>query len=138
MLEVPAPAKINLNLRILGKRPDGFHELETLITEVPLQDTLRISKRPQGLEFTCSRSDLETSDNLVIRAVRSLEKESGASLPLGIHLEKRTPSGAGLGGGSSDAAATVKAVRQQYDLQVSDERLEALGDVGRVFLVHGR
>lgn len=131
MLEVSAPAKINLNLRILGKRPDGFHELETLITEVALHDRLTFTKRSHGVEFTCSRSDLETADNLVVRAVRLLERESGSTLPVGIHLEKRTPSGAGLGGGSSDAAATLKAVRQLYELPIGDQRLETLAaDLG--------
>ena len=125
MIELSAPAKINLNLRILGKRGDGFHDLETLMTCVNLADTLTVSKAAT-LKFTCSRPDLETEDNLVIRSVRLLEREVGRDLPLNIHLEKRTPSGAGLGGGSSDAAATFKAVRELYELEVSNERLETL------------
>lgn len=130
MIEISAPAKINLNLRILRKREDGFHDLETLMTSVALADTITVSKAP-SLRFTCSRSDLETEDNLVIRAVRLLEKEVGLELPLHLHLEKRTPSGAGLGGGSSDAAATFKAVRELYELEVTDERLEKLsGELG--------
>ena len=126
MIEIQAPAKINLNLRILGKRADGFHDLETLMTPVALHDTLSISKHQSGLRFTCSREDLESDDNLVIRAVRLLERESKQSLPLHIHLEKRTPSGAGLGGGSSDAAAAFKAVRDLYELDVSNQSLERL------------
>ena len=125
MIELSAPAKINLNLRILGKREDGFHGLETLMTYVDLADTLTVSKAAT-LRFTCSRPDLETEDNLVIRTVRLLEREVGRDLPLNIHLEKRTPSGAGLGGGSSDAAATFKAVRELYELEMSNERLETL------------
>ena len=126
MIEIQAPAKINLNLRILGKREDGFHELETLMTPVALADTLTLSKRKTGLEFTCSRADLESDDNLVIRSVRLLESEIDRKLPVAIHLEKRTPSGAGLGGGSSDAAATLKALRRLYELDVSDAKLEEL------------
>ncbi|MDA7644643.1 4-(cytidine 5'-diphospho)-2-C-methyl-D-erythritol kinase [Verrucomicrobiales bacterium] len=130
MIELSATAKINLNLRILGKRKDGFHDLETLMTCVDLADTLTVSKAGT-LRFTCSRPDLETEDNLVIRAVRLLEKEVTSDLPVSIHLEKRTPSGAGLGGGSSDAAATFKAVRELYQLDVSNQRLEALAaDLG--------
>jgi len=125
MIELSAPAKINLNLRILGKREDGFHDLETLMTCVDLADTLTVSKA-NSLQFTCSRPDLETENNLVIRSVHLLEKEVGGDLPIKIHLEKRTPSGAGLGGGSSDAAATFKAVRELYELNISNERLEQL------------
>ena len=125
MIEISAPAKINLNLRILRKREDGFHDLETLMTCVDLADTLTVSKST-ALRFTCSRLDLETEDNLVIRSVRLLEKEVGRPLPLNLHLEKRTPSGAGLGGGSSDAAATFKAVRELYQLDVPDHRLKTL------------
>ena len=126
MIEVQAAAKINLSLQILGKRQDGFHDLETLMTPIALHDTLRVSKHHRGLRFTCSQEDLETDDNLVVRAVRLLEEDTKQSLPLHIHLDKRTPAGAGLGGGSSDAAATFKAVRELYELDVSDERLEGL------------
>ncbi|MFT4638454.1 MAG: 4-diphosphocytidyl-2-C-methyl-D-erythritol kinase [Verrucomicrobiales bacterium] len=126
MIEIQAPAKINLNLRILGKRENGFHDLETLMTPVALHDTLTISKQQSGTRFTCSREDLETDDNLVIRAIRLLERETKSPLPLHVHLEKRTPSGAGLGGGSSDAAAAFKAVRELYELGISDQRLEEL------------
>ena len=125
MIEIQAPAKINLNLRILRKREDGFHDLQTLITPIPLADTLTVTKATT-LQFTCSRPDLESDDNLVIRAVRLLERETNSNLPLHIHLEKRTPSGAGLGGGSSDAAATFKAVRDLYELEIPNKRLEAL------------
>jgi 4-diphosphocytidyl-2-C-methyl-D-erythritol kinase len=139
-IEVSAPAKINLNLRILRKREDGFHDLETLMAPVGLHDTLSLSKAADALKFSCSRTDLETEDNLVIRAVRLVEKEVGQSLPLAIHLEKRTPSGAGLGGGSSDAAATLKAVQQLYELEISQERLLTLAaELGSdvPFFIHG-
>lgn len=127
MLEVDAPAKINLCLTIKGKRPDGFHELETLITPTGLHDTLSFKKSDSSFAFTCSRRDLESEDNLVTRAVRILERHVQRSLPVRIHLEKRIPSGAGLGGGSSDAAATLKALRQLFELECSNETLEQLG-----------
>jgi len=123
-MEIHAHAKINLSLRILNKRSDGFHELETVMSEISLYDTLSIETNDSGkLAFTCSRDDLQEDDNLVVRAVRLLEAASGKALGLTIHLEKRTPSGAGLGGGSSDAAATLKAVNELCDLALTQEQL---------------
>lgn len=124
-MEVRAHAKINLSLRILGKREDGYHELETLMTEISLHDTLRLERLPNESpwKLTCSRPELETADNLVANALRAIEAEVAVPLPVAVHLEKRIPSGAGLGGGSSDAAATLRGVTKLFNLEIGTGRL---------------
>lgn len=105
--------KINLYLRILGRREDGMHELETLFH--PLQepsDRIEVEVLPQGngsgLRFTCSSPDLAGPENLVVRAYHSFAAVCGFAPRLRVHLDKRTPVGAGLGGGSADAAAMLR------------------------------
>src|SRR3990172_5332478 len=103
-IKIAAPAKINLFLEILGKRQDGYHEIETVMQGVSLFDYIYLEYRDKGVEFTCSRPGLTTGeDNLVLRAVRLIQKESNTKKGVKIHLDKRIPVGAGLGGGSSDA-----------------------------------
>lgn len=110
-MTVEAPAKVNLTLRVLGKRDDGFHELETLMVPLPgLHDRLEIEEGDE-FQFQCSDPSVPADgSNLVVKAVRLLEQALGRSLPCRISLEKRIPHGAGLGGGSSDAAATLLAL----------------------------
>lgn len=109
-----SPAKINLSLRILGKRPDGFHEIDTVMTKLPgLADEITITPAPE-FSFTCSDPRLPNDgSNLVVKAATALSEKSGQSLPFHIHLEKRIPHGAGLGGGSSNAATTLLALNSQ-------------------------
>jgi len=110
IFEREAPAKVNLSLRILGKRADGFHELETTMVRISLSDSIRCEagEPGSGLLFTCDDPTLPTDEsNLVVKAVRGVEQVLGRSLDLGIHLNKRVPHGAGLGGGSSDAASVL-------------------------------
>lgn len=110
------PAKINPFLEVLGKRPDGYHEIETLLVKVNLRDRLEI-RRSDEYSLEC-RPDLglPVEDNLVTRAVRRLEKVTAKSLPVGIRLWKNIPDAAGLGGGSSDAASTLIALNRLYEL----------------------
>ena len=122
-----APAKINLNLRILGKRPDGFHELETLMVPISLADQLTFQKREQGISMTCSDSTLPCdATNLVWKAATLFFQTYTVDGGIQIHLEKKTPHGAGLGGGSSDAATVLLALREIYQVEVSDEALAVL------------
>ena len=122
-----APAKINLYLHILGRREDGFHELETLMAPITLGDTLEIDLIPEGVEFTCSDPALaDAQDNLATRAARLFLDEFKPYSGVQIHLEKRVPVGAGLGGGSSDAAAVLLALRQLTQLDCSDDKLAEL------------
>jgi len=124
---IQAPAKINLTLRIKGKREDGFHELETLMVAVPdLADTLTLKSAHQ-YSLSCSEASVPVDEsNLVTRAVRSFEKETGVSCQYHIHLEKRVPHGAGLGGGSSDAASVLLALDHLESTYLGDEKLSEL------------
>jgi 4-diphosphocytidyl-2-C-methyl-D-erythritol kinase len=122
-----APAKINLYLHILGRRPDGFHELETLMAPISLADTLDLELAPGGIEFSCSDPSLaDAKENLVARAARLFLDEFKLETGVRIHLEKRIPVGAGLGGGSSDAAATLLALRELTGMNCPDEKLTEL------------
>jgi 4-diphosphocytidyl-2-C-methyl-D-erythritol kinase len=122
-----APAKINLYLHILGKRPDGFHELETLMAPISLGDTLEIELIPSGIEFTCSDSALgDAKENLATRAARLFLDELKLETGVRIHLDKEVPVGAGLGGGSSDAAAVLLALRELTGVKCDDAMLAEL------------
>lgn len=130
-LRVDTPAKLNLYLRIIGRRDDGFHELETLMVSVGLWDTLTFA--PSGeLNLACrstipQSSPIPTDDsNLIIKAARLLQKATGCSQGAAIHLTKRIPSEAGMGGGSSDAAATLVALNQVWKLGLTSTELHKL------------
>ena len=127
-----APAKINLYLHILGRRLDGFHELETLMAPISLGDTLDIDLIPAAgsvgtIEFTCSDPALSNAqDNLATRAARLFLEEFKLTTGVHIHLEKAVPVGAGLGGGSSDAAAVLLALRELTRIGCADGKLAEL------------
>jgi 4-diphosphocytidyl-2-C-methyl-D-erythritol kinase len=128
-LRLQPNAKINLGLIIKGRRPDGYHLLETVfIPLTELQDTLTLQKADtwslsvEGLEI-----DSKGSDNLVAKAHRLLSSAVGMELPVKAVLEKRIPAGAGLGGGSSDAAAMLKGLNTLFELKYPDETLALLG-----------
>jgi len=122
-----APAKINLYLHILGRRPDGFHELETVMVPISLGDTLDLDLIASGIEFTCSDPALsDARDNLATKAARLFLEEFSLATGIRIHLEKGVPVGAGLGGGSSDAAAVLLALREMTRINWSDAKLAEL------------
>ncbi|MEM1442165.1 MAG: 4-(cytidine 5'-diphospho)-2-C-methyl-D-erythritol kinase [Verrucomicrobiota bacterium] len=127
--EIAAPAKTNLWLRVVGKREDGFHEIETRMVALTLADQLKLKWREdEEIVLRCSDESLPTGEeNLVVRAVRALEAEVGKTLAVSIDLEKHVPSGAGLGGGSSDAAAVLRALNEMAALELSEEKLAAIG-----------
>ena len=123
---VNAYAKINWVLFIRGKRPDGYHELDMLMQTVDLFDTIEIAKS-KDLDLTVNGIPSSDPENdLVIRAVRALEAYTGRDLSVRIGLTKRIPSRAGLGGGSSDAASVLNAIRRMYELNISCEQLAAI------------
>jgi 4-diphosphocytidyl-2-C-methyl-D-erythritol kinase len=128
-MQVRAPAKINLSFRIVGKRADGFHEVETLMAPVSLPDQLTITRYEGGggVQFVCDDPSLpDGDDNLVVRAARSYLRAISSGASLRIELQKRIPHGAGLGGGSSDAAAVFLALN---DLLGGGLGVETLGQL---------
>lgn len=141
-VEALAPAKLNLFLEVLGKRPDGYHELESLMVAVDLHDTLAFVDDPSGrITLRCDDPSLPTGpENLVVRAAERLKAASGCPRGVSIELRKAIPAQAGLAGGSSDAAATLTALDRLWDLQTPPAGLDALaGDLGSdvTFFRHG-
>jgi 4-diphosphocytidyl-2-C-methyl-D-erythritol kinase len=118
MLSLHAPAKINLTLEVLGQRKDGYHEIRSLIQAVNLCDILRFEPA-EGIHLICDEPSLASSDNLVLKAAELLQRQSGCSKGARITLQKRIPWAAGLGGGSSDAAATLKGLNDLWGLKLS-------------------
>lgn len=113
-LRLQAHAKINLWLRVLGKRPDGFHAVDTRMCPIAIADQVDIELLDDGeTQLTCSDATLPVDEsNLALKALRAFEQRTGIIEPWRIHLEKHIPSGAGLGGGSSDAAAVLRGVNE--------------------------
>ena len=129
ILHLESPAKVNLRLEILNKREDGYHELRTIFQKISLHDTLRFSlKDEKGIIITTDRPGLPVGkDNLVHKAVQSMVKISGYRGGVHIQIKKRIPLGAGLGGGSSNAATTLKAMNQLLKLKMSKKKLRQMG-----------
>lgn len=128
-LVLPAPAKLNLFLHITGRRADGYHDLQTLFQLLDYGDELSFRARDDAnLVLSCTDDSLVTHDNLVLRAARLLRHTLGrASAGADIHLLKRIPAGAGLGGGSSDAATTLVALNQLWRGGLDKTQLAQLG-----------
>lgn len=124
---ITAPAKVNLFLEVLGKRPDGYHEIATVMQAIDLADTIEFHDAPEGeCQLTCNVPGIPIDDNLVAKAVNAVRVEAGSRRGVRVHLEKRIPSGAGLGGGSSDAAATLIALDRWWGLGLSADTLRRL------------
>jgi 4-diphosphocytidyl-2-C-methyl-D-erythritol kinase len=129
IITLPAFAKINLGLRVLGRRDDGYHEIRTVFQTVTLHDKLTFEATADGrLELTCTDPEIPTDEsNLVLRAASALRKRYGVSRGARMMLEKRVPAGGGLGGGSSDAAVTLLALARLWDLKAEARELSELG-----------
>ena len=124
----PAPAKLNLFLHIVGRRPDGYHELQTLFQLIDLCDTVAITVREDGvIERPVGPPGVAPEDDLVVRAARALQRATGSPLGASLRVIKRIPLGGGLGGGSSDAATTLLALNQLWDCGLSLDELATLG-----------
>ena len=130
-MQALAPAKINLSLKILGGRNDGFHELDTLITPISLYDEIRIDKRRLGkrIEFRCDDSSIpQGDDNLAVRAAKAFFDTTKIEPAVSIELKKKIPHGAGLGGGSSDAASVLLALNEMFKTKLSREALAEIAE----------
>ena len=127
-LTLPAPAKLNLMLHILGRRADGYHELQTLFQFLDFGDELGFSLRSDGEICLHTPVDGVPHDsNLIVRAARLLQQQTGCTLGANIWLDKRLPMGGGIGGGSSDAATTLLGLNHLWQLHCSEDQLAALG-----------
>lgn len=127
-LSVPAPAKLNLFLHVVGRRGDGYHLLQTLFRFIDLSDMLHFSLRGDGEIHRINEvAGVPEDADLVVRAARLLQRETGCELGVDIHVEKHIPMGGGLGGGSSDAATTLLALNRLWQLGLSRQRLMDLG-----------
>ncbi|MDG9783172.1 4-(cytidine 5'-diphospho)-2-C-methyl-D-erythritol kinase [Metapseudomonas otitidis] len=127
-LILPAPAKLNLMLHILGRRPDGYHELQTLFQFLDHGDELGFSLREDGeIHLRTEVPGVPHDSNLIVRAARSLQQASGTRLGADIWLDKRLPMGGGIGGGSSDAATTLLGLDHLWRTHLGEERLAELG-----------
>ena len=127
LYDLPAPAKLNLFLHVVGRRPDGYHLLQSVFTLIDWCDTLHVERRTDG---RISREDLGPTlpdDDLCTRAARALQAASGVTLGAHIAIDKQVPWGAGLGGGSSDAATTLIALNRLWGLNWPRSRLLELG-----------
>ena len=122
MLRLKAYAKVNLVLEVLGRREDGYHEVASIMQTIGLHDVLTFEAAGET-GFFCSAPELQTGDNLVLKAVRALREATGEEAGARITLEKKIPLAAGLGGGSSDAAAALKGLNRLWGLGLAAEKL---------------
>ena len=124
----PAPAKLNLFLHVVGRRPDGYHLLQTLFRFIDLHDTLHFTLRKDGaVRRTNAIESVTEEQDLCVRAARLLQSEAGCTLGVDIAIEKHIPMGGGLGGGSSDAATTLIALNRLWSLGLPRVHLMQLG-----------
>ena len=127
VLDLPAPAKLNLFLHITGRQDDGYHELQTLFQFLDRCDQLRITPRNDGRIRVQGPEWLPSEDNLITRAARQLQSRTGTGLGAEIELDKHLPAGGGLGGGSSDAATALVGLNQLWGTGLSRGQLARLG-----------
>lgn len=127
-LTLSAPAKLNLFLHITGRRADGYHNLQTLFQMLDCGDQLSFTlSRDAEIRFSCSDKSIENDNNLVVRAAKLLQPLAAEGAGVRIYLDKQVPMGGGLGGGSSDAATTLLALNQLWQLKLSNAQLCELG-----------
>lgn len=128
VLTLPAPAKLNLMLHITGRRADGYHELQTLFQFLDYGDELVLRPREDGqIRLLTELPGVDHDSNLIVRAARMLQRESGCALGADIQLTKRLPMGGGIGGGSSDAATTLVGLDHLWNTRLGEDRLAELG-----------
>ncbi|MBU3735597.1 MAG: 4-(cytidine 5'-diphospho)-2-C-methyl-D-erythritol kinase, partial [Methylobacterium sp.] len=127
LTELPAPAKLNLFLHVVGRRADGYHLLESVFMLIDWADTLHLERRSDGRLQRHDLGEPLPADDLCLRAARALQQAAGVSEGVDISIDKRLPSGAGMGGGSSDAATVLLGLNRLWGLNWKRERLLQLG-----------
>ena len=127
LLRLPAPAKLNLFLHVTGRRDDGYHLLESVFVPITLADTVTLTRRDDGvIQLIDAPEGIEPATELSCRAALALKQATGCHFGVDIHIEKRIPQGAGLGGGSSDAATTLLGLNRLWQLRRDRTELQAL------------
>lgn len=127
-LTIKAPAKINIYLDVVGKRPDGYHELQTVMQSISLYDEVSVTKIPCGIQLTCDKDYIPTDErNIAYKAAKAFKDKFEIKDGVKIHLEKKIPVGSGLGGGSVDAASVLLAMDHLFEASVKKEELIELG-----------
>jgi 4-diphosphocytidyl-2-C-methyl-D-erythritol kinase len=144
ILQLESPAKVNLRLEVLRKRKDGYHEIRTIFQKISLYDTIRFSlKKDRGISITTNQSNLPIGrSNLVYQAAEGILSRSSYRDGVSIHIDKKIPLGAGLGGGSSNSATTLKALNHFFEVGLSIKEMMTIGvqigaDVPFFFLNEG-
>jgi 4-diphosphocytidyl-2-C-methyl-D-erythritol kinase len=128
LLKLPAPAKINHFLHICGRRPDGYHNLQTVFQFLEIADQLTFELRHDGIIHLATAVDnIAAEDNLIIKAANALKQVCSTPLGANISIQKNLPMGAGIGGGSSDAATTLVGLNKLWNLQLSKAELKSVG-----------
>ncbi|RKZ17183.1 4-(cytidine 5'-diphospho)-2-C-methyl-D-erythritol kinase [bacterium] len=129
-IEARTPAKVNLHLEVLYQREDGYHEIETIFQAIGIYDCLQLRRTKGPIHITCEHPDVpEDRTNLCHRAAKLLRARTGVDYGVDIHIDKQIPVAAGLGGGSSDAAATLLALRKLWQLDLDDEHLHEMAAI---------
>lgn len=127
-LVLPSPAKINLFLHITGRRDNGYHELQTLFQFLDYGDTLSFTNSDDGkITLRCNIAELESEDNLVIKAAKILQQKFAPTKGIDIKLDKILPMGGGVGGGSSNCATTILALNRLWQLKLTAKQMEEIG-----------
>lgn len=127
-IDLQAHAKINLFLNVIGKRPDGYHEIETVFQSIELHDRIWIRKKSSGIKIICEHSDVPVDErNIAFKAASMLIESSNINQGVEILIDKKIPVGAGLGGGSTDAAATLVGMNRLFELGYSETELMQFG-----------
>jgi 4-diphosphocytidyl-2-C-methyl-D-erythritol kinase len=127
VIPLRAHAKINIGLKILNKREDGYHNLETTFSTISLADEIKLEETGETIEIHCPGLNISQSDNLCDKAARLIMAENNIKRGIKITINKHIPVGGGLGGGSADAAAVLKGLNTLWDLALSEEQLMARG-----------
>jgi 4-diphosphocytidyl-2-C-methyl-D-erythritol kinase len=128
MMRLPSPAKLNLHLRVLGRREDGYHNLQTAFQFIDWCDYLTFNKAShQDIMLDGAPEDIPNDQNLIVKAALAIKPYATQHCGINIHLEKNLPMGAGLGGGSSNAATTLVALNQIWQCKLSNKSLQAIG-----------
>ncbi len=127
-IKIKAMGKVNLGLDVLGKKPNGYHEVRMIMQSVELGDTLKFTKTAEGITIRTNKKDLPTDEgNLIYRAIQLMQEEYHLKGGVSVRLDKQIPVAAGMAGGSADAAAALIAMNQLYDLKLNTQKLCELG-----------